>query len=168
MFHMKTFAFQKRLFILLLLQDIVDWVLITLSTLVSSNQAWVRRWATEHAHGFRRISPWCDANQYAYCTTRARIRANSMLLGRNICSLLSFFNWLVATNRRSITLLDTHRIHFLNVLYPTLAETVKVFLQVSQSFFHKFKCLSLQSCPKVFIRFLCGGLVIFSNGTCKA
>ena len=84
---------------------------------------------------------------------------------RNICSLRSFTYWLVATHRRSITLLYKHRIHSLKVLYPRPAETVETFsdkdlqnlatLQVFQSVSHKCKNLFLRSCPKVFIRFLC-------------
>ena len=49
--------------------------------------------------------------KFAYCTFGTRIRGSWLVSGRNICSLRSFIDWLLATHRRLITLLYKHRIH---------------------------------------------------------
>ena len=78
--------------------------------------------------------------------------------------LWPFFDWFLATHRRSIALLYKHQVHSIKILNTGQAETVKKFwtmntqnlssLQVFQSFC-KCKNLFLQSCPKECIRFLC-------------
>ena len=93
--------------------------------LVSSKQTCARRWPPVHAHCSFQVYPWCDASQYAKCTIGTRIRASWLLSRSNICSLRSFTDWLVATLRRSITLLYKHRIHSLKFSYLGPAETVK-------------------------------------------
>ena len=70
---------------------------------------------------------WCDASHYAYCTIGTRIIPSWLLSRRNICFLRSFTDWLVATNRRSITLFYKHRIHSLKVLYARPTERDKFF-----------------------------------------
>ena len=92
--------------------------------LVSSKQTWAISWAPQHAHCSPRIFPWCGGNQYAYCTIGTRIGASWLVLRRNICSLRSFIDWLVATHRRSFTLLYKNRIHSLKISYHGPAETV--------------------------------------------
>ena len=162
---MWRFAIQKRLLILLLLEDIVDWALFTSSTncFIKANLA--RRWAPKHARCSLQICPWRDASQYAWCSIGTRVRASWLLSRCNICSLRAFVDWLVATNRRSITLLYKHRIHSLNFLlsrtdwnsqnFWTMNTQNLYTLQAFRSFSHKCKSLFLQSCPKEFIRFHC-------------
>ena len=99
-----------------------SWSAHTLTT-----QTWARRWDPDYAHCSFQVSRWRDANQYAQSTIGTRIKASWLVSSRNICSLRSFIDWLVATHRRSIMLLYKHRIHSLKILYPGPAETVKKF-----------------------------------------
>ena len=66
------------------------------------------------------------------------IRACWLVSRHNICSLRLFIDWLVATHRRSITLLYKHRIHSLKILYPGAAEKVESFGRST----HKISLLS--------------------------
>ena len=120
----------------------------------------------------------CDVMQVStVCTVGSRIIASWLVSERNICTLLSFVDWLVASTRRLITLLCKHRIHSLKAFYPRPAETIETFgrwkhktslLSSLQSFSHKCKSLFLQSCPKELIRFLCEFRVNFLRGNLQS
>ena len=125
--------------------------------LVSSKQAWAGRWGPEHAHCSFQVSSWCDPSQYIQCTIGTRIRAIWKVSRRNICSLRSFIDGLVATHRQSITFLYKHRIHSSKFYIPDRLKQSKFWtmnaqnlstLQVFQSISHKIKSLFLQSCSK--------------------
>ena len=85
---------------------------------------------------------------------------------------------LVATHRRSITLLYKHRIHSLKKFFYrtgwnsqiswTMSTQNLSTLQIFQSFSHKFKSLFLQSCPKEFIRFLCECITSLLKGNLQS
>ena len=68
-----------------------------------------------------------DSSQQAWRTVKFRLKAISFVSKRNICSLRSFSEWLVAMKWRSITFLYKHRIPSLKILYPGPTETVKIF-----------------------------------------
>ena len=108
----------------------------------------------------------------------AQIRASWLVSRRNVCSLRSFVNWLVTTNRRSITLLYLQRIHFLKNSYRGLAETVKNFEQWTYKFSLLSKCsnyfhtnekvFSFSFSPKGFIRFICDCIVNLLEGNMQS
>ena len=112
---------------LLLLADIVDWILFTLSTtcFIKGNLGETLSSRTRILL-FSRL-PCFDANQYAQCRIGTQIRASLLGSRCNICSLRSFTHWIIATNRRSITLLYKHRIHPFQNFCHGPAETMKTF-----------------------------------------
>ena len=142
--------------------------------LASSKQTWSRRWFREHTHCSHQNFLWFDASQYAKRTRGAGIRASWPVSRRNMRSLRSFINWLVTTNRRTISLSYKHRILSLKILNPGRAETSKVF----QQWTHKMSLLSncsnhlptnvnfylLRSCPKEMMRLLCECIVDLHKG----
>ena len=132
-------------------------------------QTWARHWAPEHAHCSFRATLRYDASQYAYCTIGTRIRASWLVSGRNICSLRSLIDWLVATHIRLITQLYQHRIHSIKFYVADRLKKSKVLNNehtkslyspgVAIFFPQMQKSLLLQ--PKEFIRFLCEFVVNF-------
>ena len=125
MIQVKRFSNQKHLMILLLLADVVDWLLLTLNRIffnkANLGQTLNSRTRTLLVSSLHVI--WCKSVRLRH--NRDWIRACCLVSRRNICSLRSFFDWLVATQRRSITLLYKHRIHSLKKFYPGPAETTK-------------------------------------------
>ena len=94
---------------------------------VFAKQIWAKCWGAKHAHFSLQTSTWRDASQYAQCTFGTRIRSSWLVSRCNIWSLRSITDWLVVTNRRSITFLYEHRIISLKALYTGPIETVKTF-----------------------------------------
>ena len=140
------------------------WILFKLSTtcLVQTNLGAMLSCRTRTLFSSNLPVMWCKRK---WCLIGTRINASWLVSRRIICSLRSFFDRLVATNRQVISLLNEHRIHSLKVLYPGLTELTKISwtmktqtfstLQVFQSFSRKWGNLFLQSCLKETLRFLC-------------
>ena len=145
---MKRFAIQKHLLKLLLLADIMDWVLFTLSTTCFSkaNLGEALSSRTRTLFFWSPTVMWCKSVDW--------IRASWLVSRRNICSLRSFFVWLVAKHRRWITLLYKHLIIYLKKLYAGPTETVKTFGRWT----HKISLFS-----KCSNRFPTNGKVFFSS-----
>ena len=125
--HGQRFAYLKRLLILLLLEDIVDWVLFNLSTTCLIKTSLGETLSSKARTLFFSIFSllWCEILSSG--TTGSRIKTNWLVSRPNICSQRSFIPWLVATNRRSNTLLYNHRIHSLKIFYRGPAESIKTF-----------------------------------------
>ena len=95
---MGKFVTQKFLLILLLIEDIANWVLFTLSKTcyIQANLSEKFNFR-EDEHCFPQISPWFDASQYAKSTIGTQAGAGWMISRRHNWSLRSFIDWLVAT-----------------------------------------------------------------------
>ena len=141
---MKRFAIQKRSLILLLLEDIVDWALFTVSKtcFIKANLGETLSSRTPILFSSNLPVTWCKSARLVHCW----VSDQGYLVGIEtqhryptvICSVS------VAPNRRSVKLLHKHRIHSLKVLYPVPAGTIKTFGRWT----HKVSLLS--KCPNHF------------------
>ena len=174
----KKFAIQKRLLFLLLLEDIVDWALFTLSTtcLIKANMSETLSSKTRTLFSSNLPVTWCNSvrlvhswvsdqscligneTQRLYPTVSLRLNCwREQTIDYVIVQTLDPFlqSFISETNRNSQNFWTMNRQNFSN-------------LQVFQSFSRKCKSLFLQSCPKEFIRFLCECLVIFLKGNLQS
>ena len=109
----EKFCIWKVLLVLLLLEDIMDWVIAALGRFGFTKTSVGESWHQKHAHFSLQTSFWCDASYYAYRTVGELFRASWLVTRRNIGSLKSFFDRLVATNSWSNTILYKNYIHSL-------------------------------------------------------
>ena len=142
--HVKKVEIQKHLPIWLLLEDIVDWVLFTLSTTCFIKANLGETLSSKARISFSSNLPvtWWRSARSVHSWASAR--ASWLVSRRNVCTQRPFVDWPVASNRLSTTLLLKHRIHYFNVSYTGPAETTKIFGQ----WIHKFLCC--QSVPVIF------------------
>ena len=161
-------AVQKRLLILLLLEDIVDWVLLTLSITCPVKANLVEMLNSRTPIFCFSILPvmWCKTARLLHSWVADQ--ASWLLLRRNVCTLRSIVDWLVATDRRKNRLLHKHWFHSSTILCPWTQKAFKslydehknlFFLHAFQSFSHKFKNHFLQCCPKEFNWFPCNCVI---------
>ena len=125
MSHVIRLAFQKRLFLWLLLEDIVDWVLFTLSATFFIEANIVEKLSSTTRTLFSSNLPmmWCKSVRFVH--DRDSVRAIWLVLRGNMRFLQSFIIWHVAMNRRSITFLYNYLVNSLKVDYRGPAETTK-------------------------------------------
>ena len=123
---------------LLLLEDIVDWELKT-----SSATCFIKAYLGETLRSRTRTMfssnlrvRWCKSARLVH----SWFSDQNWLIGIETQHLFqrSFSDWLVATNRWSITLLNKHQIQFLKVWYPGPTEAHKIF----ERWVHKISLLS--------------------------
>ena len=113
--QVKKVATQNHLLMLILLEDILDWKLFTLSKTCFVKTILGKTLSTRNSKQFSFNTPRCDASQYVFCWDQ-RIGTVIRAIGTGIraiqpvprcvkCSLQSFIDWLMAANIQSLTLL---------------------------------------------------------------
>ena len=177
--HLKRFAIQKRLLILLLLADIVDWILFTLNT-TSFIKANLGETLSSRTHK-------------VFFSSLPVMPCKSVLLVHNLglgselvdwyrnATSVPFGHFLIdlsprtddrlryCTNTGSIPLkfYIPDRLKQSKILDDEHTKSLYTF-QVFQSFSHKCKSFLLQSCPKEFIRFLCQRIINLFKGNLQS
>ena len=158
---MRRLANEKRLLILPLLEDIVDWALFILAQLFSLSKLG-RDVELQNTHIIFFESPH-DVMQVS--SLSAPLGLGSQLVDWYwIATSVPYRLLLIDLSPRTDEGLYNHRIHFLKIFYPWLTETLK-FLgrwkhknSILSTWFHYFPTNAnfffLQSCSKEFIRFL--------------
>ena len=123
---MKICAFEKRLFILLLLEDIVDWALCTKTTIcfIKANLGETLNSKTRTLFSSNLSAMWCKSarlvhNWDSYHSYLTAIQTQHLFF-------MDIYWLFCRPNRRSITLLHKQQIGSFEVLYPGPAETIKI------------------------------------------
>ena len=166
---MKSFAIQKRLLMLLLLQDIVDWALVTLSTtffvkanvdeMLSSKTRTLFRsnvpmtwWKTV------RLVHSCFSDQSSLIGIGTQRRFATAIY-RLICRSLQATDYVIAQTPGSFPHSFISPTGWNSPKFCTMNTQNVPTLQVFQSFSHNCKSLFFQSCLKELIRFLCESIL---------
>ena len=173
--HVKKFAIQKLLLILLLLADIVNLVLITLSTTCFIKARLGETLSSRTRTLFFSSLPvmWCKSVRWVHKWDTDK----SKLTGIEAQYLFpTVIYWLNCRHAQTIDYVIVQTPDsFPQNLHPGPAQTVKIFERwtykvslLSNGFNHfpaNGKSLFLQSCPEEFVRFICECIIILLKGS---